>query len=750
MKLRRSGRALKKGALHLTLSAVLAVQPVLVHAQAVTPDSAAAAQNRPALDTALNGVPVVNIAPANSAGLSHNLYTDFNVGTQGLILNNSASVGVSDLGGGLMGNPRFAGQASREATKILNEVTSTNPTLLQGYLEVHGRDAAVIVANPNGITCDGCGFLNTPRATLTTGTPQIDAAGDLSALDVDDGNVVIQGLGLDATDVDHFDIISRATEINAALHAQNLTIVAGRNEVDYATGTATAKPDDGSPKPTVAIDSRALGGMYANRITLIGTEQGVGVNLEGPVATRASDLVITSAGGLALKGAVGSQRDVRVAATDAVTVEGTITAARDVLLNTQETLTLTETAQITAQQDVTLTADGDLQVDGLIFAGRDGTLTSTTGTVTLTEDVTTAGDLAITADRIVQDSTSEVSADGIIRVTATGQDVNLAGLIRSLTTVEADAETTLITSGSVYASDRLTLTGESITLLGTTESGGALTIAADGTVTMDAAATTKATGDLSLTAQTADLAGTLEGAQLVTVTIQQDLTHAGAIRSDGVAEITALGVLQNNGTIQLLTQGTVTGGTSLSQSAAASLSAAQGLTLASGGDFVNDGVLSVTGDLTFDGGTVTNNGVLRADQDVVGRNLSSFENRDLVFAGRDIDLELTADGTLTNYGTLLATEDMRLNGAGGSRMGTLENRSGTIETMTGNLTIAATDVTNRRDEFDVDVRRVFWRSFTQKVNSGATCTASPEACARISGTVLLTEHPYLEGTQGYG
>ena len=140
----------------LTLVAFIG-QPMIVTAQVIA-DQAAAANKRPVIDTTANGIPLVQIATPNAAGLSHNQYTQFNVDPAGLILNNSSTTVLTQQAGYVAGNQNLANGA---ASVILNEVTSTSRSQLNGYIEVAGPQAEVIVANPNGITCNGCGFINT-------------------------------------------------------------------------------------------------------------------------------------------------------------------------------------------------------------------------------------------------------------------------------------------------------------------------------------------------------------------------------------------------------------------------------------------------------------------------------------------------------------------------------------------------------------------------------------------------------------
>lgn len=173
-------------------------------------------------------MPIVNIATPNGAGLSNNHFRDYNVGANGLILNNATGkTQGTQLGGIILGNPNLKGQA---AQVILNQVTGGNRSTLAGYTEVAGQSARVIVANPHGITCQGCGFINTPRATLTTGKPIMDGQ-RLERFQVDGGDIVVEGAELNVGNLEQFDLITRSAKLNAKLYAKNLNIVTGRNDV---------------------------------------------------------------------------------------------------------------------------------------------------------------------------------------------------------------------------------------------------------------------------------------------------------------------------------------------------------------------------------------------------------------------------------------------------------------------------------------------------------------------------------------
>jgi len=178
----------------LTLIQFIA-QPTLVAAEVIA-DPNAASENKPTVESAPNGVTVVEITAPSAAGISRNLFTQFDIDSTGLILNNSYSIIQTKLGAYIAGN---ANLASGSAKIILNEVTGSNISKLNGYLEVAGQQADVIIANPNGIIGSGFGFINTGRGVLTTGTPVFGGSGSLDAFRVTGGQITVEGSGIDAS-----------------------------------------------------------------------------------------------------------------------------------------------------------------------------------------------------------------------------------------------------------------------------------------------------------------------------------------------------------------------------------------------------------------------------------------------------------------------------------------------------------------------------------------------------------------------
>ncbi|HBN7424996.1 TPA: contact-dependent inhibition effector tRNA nuclease [Escherichia coli] len=539
------------------VSAIIAGQPLLPAVGAViTP------QNGAGMDKAANGVPVVNIATPDGAGISHNRFTDYNVGKEGLILNNATGkLNPTQLGGLIQNNPNL--KAGGEAKGIINEVTGGNRSLLQGYTEVAGKAANVMVANPYGITCDGCGFINTPHATLTTGRPVMNADGSLQALEVTEGSITINGAGLDGTRSDAVSIIARATEVNAALHAKDLTVTAGANRVT-ADGRVSALKGEGDV-PKVAVDTGALGGMYARRIHLTSTENGVGVNL-GNLYAREGDIILNSAGKLVLKNSLAGGNttvtgtnvslsgdnkaggNLSVTGTTGLTLNqsrlvtdknlvlsssgqivqngGELTAGQNAMLSAQH---LNQTSgAVNAAENVTLTTTGDITLKGRSIAGK--TLTVSSGSLN------NGGTLVAGRDATVKtgtfSNTGTVQGNGL-KVTAT--DLTSTGSIKSGSTLDISARNatlsgdagakdsalvtvsgTLENRGRLVSDDVLTLSATQINNSGTLSGAKELVASAD-TLTTTEKSVTHSDGNLMLNSASSTLAGETSAGGTVSV-----------------------------------------------------------------------------------------------------------------------------------------------------------------------------------------------------------------------------------------
>ncbi|EKF8659326.1 contact-dependent inhibition effector tRNA nuclease [Escherichia coli] len=539
------------------ISTIIAGQPLLPAVGAViTP------QNGAGMDKAANGVPVVNIATPNGAGISHNRFTDYNVGKEGLILNNATGkLNPTQLGGLIQNNPNL--KAGGEAKGIINEVTGGNRSLLQGYTEVAGKAANVMVANPYGITCDGCGFINTPHATLTTGRPVMNADGSLQALEVTEGSITINGAGLDGTRSDAVSIIARATEVNAALHAKDLTVTAGANRIT-ADGRVRALKGEGDV-PKVAVDTGALGGMYARRIHLTSTESGVGVNL-GNLYAREGDIILNSAGKLVLKNSLAGG-NTTVTGTN-VSLSGdnkaggnlSVTGTTGLTLNqsrlvTDKNLVLSSSGQIvqnggelTAGQNAMLSAQHLNQTSGTVNAAENVTLTTTDDTTlkgrsvagkTLTVSsgsLNNGGTLVAGRDATVKtgtfSNTGAVQGNGL-KVTAT--DLTSTGSIKSGSTLDISVRNatlsgdagakdsarvtvsgTLENRGRLVSDDVLTLSATQINNSGTLSGAKELVASAD-TLTTTEKSVTNSDGNLMLNSASSTLAGETSAGGTVSV-----------------------------------------------------------------------------------------------------------------------------------------------------------------------------------------------------------------------------------------
>jgi filamentous hemagglutinin family protein len=287
-----------KQSLVLILVGQMCTMTLPLYSADITVDTSVPVNQRPTLDMSRNGVTIVNLSTTTAGGVSVNRFTEYNVGPNGIILNNSATMGVSILGGAIYGNPNYQA-TGREATIVVNEVTGAKRSDILGYTEMFGKSAEFIFVNPNGIMLNGAGFINMPRVTLGTGRAIYDSDG-FSGISLNGGTVSIEGKGVNAEKVDYFTVLTRMASLKGAIWGKDVNITTGTGTYNYRDKTFN-QVDAGSLAPELAIDASTLGSIYAGRIAIISNEKGVGVKSDAGMLADVSDITITADGGIELK-----------------------------------------------------------------------------------------------------------------------------------------------------------------------------------------------------------------------------------------------------------------------------------------------------------------------------------------------------------------------------------------------------------------------------------------------------------------
>ncbi|MGS2874413.1 beta strand repeat-containing protein [Enterobacter huaxiensis] len=322
-------------------------------------------------------VPVININKANDKGLSHNVYDKLNVDKNGLIFNNSLAESNTALAGKIQGNSNLT---SGSAKVILNEVTSKNASAINGMMEVAGDKADLIIANPNGITVNGGGSINTGKLTLTTGTPDIQND-QLAGYSVNGGTITLGKLNNSSPT----EILSRNVVVTDKVTANELNVVAGNNYVN-AAGQVTGSVTASGTRNANSIDVSALGGMYANKINLISTESGVGVRNQGIIAGGVNGVNIDANGQLLNNAArIESSGQINIKTNGALNnTTGDITSVGTIALDTNKnSLNNSRSGNISTMADLYVNSgavdntNGKMAAAGMLAADTNGnTLTN--------------------------------------------------------------------------------------------------------------------------------------------------------------------------------------------------------------------------------------------------------------------------------------------------------------------------------------------------------------------------------------
>ena len=248
------------------------------------------------LDESASGVPIVNISTPNDRGVSINEFSEYNIDEKGQILNNADNIGRSYLGGIINANPNLA--PNQAANLIILQVNGSNRSQIEGYLEALSRERVdVILSNENGLYINNSGTINIKNFTATTGKVNLKD-GDFIGIDVEKGNIVIGPNGIDGTNANYVEIIAKALELRGNIVANDLKVVTGSNSTT-------------TPTNNIAIDAKELGGMYANRIRIISTDKGAGVNSDAFIVSKDSKLEITADGKIKVNKVQGKGIDIK-------------------------------------------------------------------------------------------------------------------------------------------------------------------------------------------------------------------------------------------------------------------------------------------------------------------------------------------------------------------------------------------------------------------------------------------------------
>lgn len=696
------------------LMGLFVVEPAAILAAdaPILPDTKAPASQQPLVQQTANGIPLVQITAPTAGGVSRNLYTHFNVPEKGAILNNAHKVTNTQLAGYVQANPNMV---RGTAKLIVNEVTGSGRTAMNGFLEVAGDRAGVIVANPNGIAVNGGGFLNTSRAMLTTGRPIYDASGRVTDVTVAGGRIQVAGKGLDASQTDQVDLLAQAIQVNAGIWAKEAHVVTGRNRIAYDGLQVTPLSETGNQnvadEPGVALDVAAIGGMYANRIYLVGTEKGLGVNLGGTLSATDS-LALENNGDLHITqtGTAYSDGTLQVHTTGAVTNEQTLASGKDAVIRADQGMTnhavvgagISRDGQVNQAGNLTvrtttLTSDkaqivsgGNLDIQANQVSVKEGSIAAQGNAAVQVQQtlemekgkVSTAGNLTIQADKL---PLKGVIASGGDTAITTHQSLQNEDSDASMGTITADGNLTLHTDGTLTNSRKI-------------ESGKTLKVEAGQGIQNNA--TGELNGqDVVQQTTTLDNTGLINGTQHVTVTAKHIINHEnGRIYGEDVtlqadrlenrrqAELeeklaAAMKTLQEKeAALEAAYSADVTKYTSSAQESQYKAAIEQA-------DKAYDAQLAVVQGLlakldTHKAGTIAARNTLT----VQAQAIENRHNATLYSGG---DMHLTADDTLTNQGA-------------------------SIESM-GNLTIQAGQIRNENDAFSAKRVGSTWMTNPEKI-----------------------------------
>ena len=418
--------------LMLALGFVFLSPSVQAEDMAIRADKSAPGNQQPTVLQTGNGIPQVNIQAPSQAGVSRNQYSQFDVAEKGAVLNNARKAVQTQMAGWVQGNPNLA---RGEAKVILNEVNSANPSRLKGYVEVAGKKADVVIANPSGIQCDGCGVINAGRTTLTTGKAEVEN-GELKGYRVKGGKVTVGQKGMDNSQSDYTDIIAEKAEIKGGVWSKKgIKVTTGKNNIDRTndsvvyvgdknTDNTDRTSDTQSENQSYSVDVSQLGGMYAEKIHLVDNGQGLGVRNAGHIGAAAGEVKIDSQGKIVNSGTISSTQQAELSAKKTIENTGKIE---------------------TKQGNVLLRSQANVAQHGSIVSRQGGILVQAKDNLTQTGETVVKGNVTYQAKNI------EASKGALIAAGVTAQETT-QGETRSLDSQSAQGASIMLSAENSVSS----------------------------------------------------------------------------------------------------------------------------------------------------------------------------------------------------------------------------------------------------------------------------------------------------------
>src|SRR5450830_1601615 len=735
----------------------------------------------PTITQTSTGIPVVNIAAPNANGISVNQYQSFDVGSSGLVLNNSLVGGTPFLGGTVGANSNLAGHA---ASMIVNQVLSTgNASSLIGTLEVFGSPATIVISNPNGVSVNGLSLINASNLVLSTGTVQfLTAPGGTStsfsnagalAYNVTSGAISVSGpagvngpgTGINAS-VGNIDLIGQTISLAAPVNANvRVNLIAGNQLVSSvsvdSTGTTYATSSNGSSNTSsaiangsnnnVAIDASQYGTINSGQIYIVSTAAGMGVRNLGTLAATAGNVSLSANGDVTV-GTTAANQNLTISNTGNTTITGTGFANEAITISSGGDLTAS--GSLSAVTGLSLSATGDLTAAAI--AANNNAILSAGGNLTVGSASAASLNLTATSGSVTVNNALTVA--GAIQASA-GQDVTVNGSVQGGSTVNLSAARNATINGSVSGVGTTDISAQTgaVQIAGSVSGGS--TVAVNGGSNVNISGAVSAVSDLSLVAGTGNLtatgsvgtggnltasaAGSLSTAAVTSVgsatltATSGSATLGGAVLSGGDLSVTAGGNAQLQGNVQSLGKLTVNATGNLS--ATGTVASAGNATLNAGQTLTLGGQATFTGNATLTGNNITTQGM------AVGGNLSATAQNTLDVSAGQLTTSLSnsspvlqVNGNASLSGANVTTANMVIGGAY-SATGSTSLSTGGTAVMQGNATLTGGTISNVGEQI---VTGTLTANGSALSNSGTLLASSMSLNASGSlintGTVMAT------------